>query len=84
MKVNGPSRTNPGYEPRAVQKGAEPRSTGSAERVRISGQANALADARAPETADAEKVSRLRTALEKGTFQVDLDKVADAMIREET
>jgi flagellar biosynthesis anti-sigma factor FlgM len=83
MKVNGPSRTNPGYEPRSVQKGAESRPLGSSEQVRLSGQARALAGARAPETPDLEKVARLRDALEKGTFKVDLEKIADAMIREE-
>lgn len=84
MKVNGPSRPSPSYEPRGIQKGSEPRPVGSSERVAISGQAKALADARAPETADAERVARLRDALDKGTFKVDLGKIADAMIREES
>jgi flagellar biosynthesis anti-sigma factor FlgM len=83
MKVNGPSRTNPGYEPRSIPKGAEPRPAGAAEHVRISGQAKALSDARAPEVADTEKIARLRDAIDKGSFKVDHEKIADAMLREE-
>ena len=84
MKVNGPSRTNATYEPRGTLKSEDARPTTSAERVRISGQAQALADARAPESIDSQKVARLRESFEKGTFKIDLDRIADAMLREET
>jgi flagellar biosynthesis anti-sigma factor FlgM len=83
MKVTPLSRTNPTYESRGVSQGTEPRPAGAAEQVRISGQAKALSDARAPEVADAEKVARLRDSLSKGTFKVDHEKIADAMLREE-
>jgi len=38
---------------------------------------------RAPETPDAARIERLRSEIAKGTFTVDADKVARAMIDEE-
>jgi flagellar biosynthesis anti-sigma factor FlgM len=84
MKVNGPSRTSPTYEPRGVVSNDDARPANPGERVRLSGQAQALADARGPESADAAKVARLRDSIQNGSFKIDLDRIVDAMLREES
>jgi flagellar biosynthesis anti-sigma factor FlgM len=42
-----------------------------------------LALARAAETPDAERIARLRAALEAGSLSIDSGAIADAMLREE-
>ncbi len=84
MKVNGPSRPSAIYEPRGLVQSDESSPTSSGERVRLSGQAQALADARAPESVDAQKVARLRDSIQNGSFKIDLDRIVRAMLKEET
>jgi flagellar biosynthesis anti-sigma factor FlgM len=84
MKVNGPSRPSATYEPRGVVSNDDARPANPGERVRLSGQAQALADARAPESVDAQKVARLRDSIQNGSFKIDLDRIVDAMLREES
>jgi flagellar biosynthesis anti-sigma factor FlgM len=86
MKVNGPSRPTPTYQSRGIPRddGDDARPASPGERVRLSGQAQAIADARAPESADAAKVARLRDSIQNGSFKIDLDRIVDAMLREES
>ena len=89
MKLVGPSQ--PGGPDRASgDRTAKPRvdrpaaSGGRAERTTVSGGARALSSARAPEAPDEVRVARLKQAIRDGTFQVNVEKIADAILREET
>lgn len=55
----------------------------AATEVRLSGAAQSLQEARAPETPDAEKVERLRSLVEQGQLEIDPTRIADAMLRDE-
>ena len=63
---------------------AKSSSSGAATAVNVSSTARNLVTLHAPEEADLSKVERLREAVEQGTFQVDAEKIADAMVREES
>jgi flagellar biosynthesis anti-sigma factor FlgM len=60
---------------------AKPTSTG--ERVAVSSLSKLLAQARAPDSPDMAKVEALRGSIQAGTFKVDHERVAEAMLREE-
>ena len=85
MKVHGPSHT------RAVAAREAPRPTGAkphagparGERVHVSEQARALSEVRGPEVPDSDKIARLREAIRNGSFVIDHQRIADAMIDEE-
>ncbi|MDD9946749.1 MAG: flagellar biosynthesis anti-sigma factor FlgM [Myxococcales bacterium] len=85
MKVNGPSK--PGHvhlrevgKPARVQ-GTSRRTAG--EHVQVSSRARVLASSRDPEVPDQSRIERLKAAIAEGTFEIDVDRIADAMIREE-
>jgi flagellar biosynthesis anti-sigma factor FlgM len=86
MKVQGPGR--PRFAPlqdAARVKGAQGQRTEApqGERVAVSSQSKLLAEVRGPEVPDASRVQSLKDAISNGTFQVDAQRVAEAMIREE-
>ena len=54
------------------------------ERVAVSSLSKALSNVRAPESADVEKVQKLRESIRTGEFHIDREKVAETMVKEET
>jgi negative regulator of flagellin synthesis FlgM len=70
----------------ATAKDAQPSKAEAArgERVQVSSSSKLLAQARGPHTPDAARVERLKSAIANGSFKVDADRVAEAMIQEET
>lgn len=87
MKVHGTGPTRPVTSTEAARtKGARPAGTPTpprGERVQVSQQARALSAARGPEVPDTDKISRLKEAIRSGSFVVDADRIAEAMISEE-
>ena len=87
MKVQGPPGAKqievirPSPRSRAADRTSA--TAPGAAQVRVSDEARQLADVRAQETPDAARIERLRSEIAKGTFTVDADKVARAMIDEE-
>lgn len=87
MKVLGPHQPRPVDPVRSstIRRTATPTSARrDGDSVTISGEARTLFDARGPEQPDAAKVAALRDRIRSGTFRVDADRIADAMITEET
>jgi len=82
MKINGINR--PQVDAAVSVRPAPVRGvTSSATRVAVSGEARQLADARAPEFADAAKVQRLIAAVARGDLMVSASSVVDRMLTEE-
>ncbi|HEY2733625.1 MAG TPA: flagellar biosynthesis anti-sigma factor FlgM [Polyangiales bacterium] len=88
MKVHGPNRPQVSQ----VQDKGQVKSSDAAsstqksggERVAVSSLSKLLSQVRAPEDApDAAKVERLRDSIRTGSFKVDHQKVAEAMVQEE-
>ncbi|MEM6960603.1 MAG: flagellar biosynthesis anti-sigma factor FlgM [Myxococcota bacterium] len=51
--------------------------------VELSGAAKHLADARAEQKPDLERIERLRAAIEDGSFEIDPARIAERMLEEE-
>ena len=85
MKVNGPYRPAALDTTRGIvrRKDGDDSRTSTTETVQVSSEAQALAQARAPESPDMPKVQKLRESIENGTFKPDAERIADAMLREE-
>jgi len=89
MKIQGPDQ--PGAPQRARGDGRPlakaPAGAGELaspeDAVAVSPGAQALAAARAPETPDAARIAALQRAIAEGTFEVDPQRIAEAMLREE-
>lgn len=85
MKIHGPSRPGPialrelGKSQRTTSRGRP----SAGEHVHVSSQARSLASAREPEVPDASRIERLKEAIRSGTFTIDHDRIASAMMREE-
>ena len=90
MKVNGspnPHQRTEAAKERQEQLAEElkerregtPRNDG----VQVSDVARALTAARSPETPDSDRIERLRAEIENGTFQIDAEAIAEAMLKEE-
>jgi negative regulator of flagellin synthesis FlgM len=87
MKVQGPPKprlqpmrdATPAKEAQAQR--AEP---SRRERVEVSSSSKLLAQARSPHTPDTARIERLKNAIKDGSFKVDANRVAEAMIQEET
>lgn len=73
--------------PRAKDGGSDPPSAspnkGVSTEVQISDGAAALRDLRSPESPDTDRVQRLKQAVEDGTFEVDPQRIADGILRDE-
>jgi flagellar biosynthesis anti-sigma factor FlgM len=88
MKVSGPNRPNVTQVQNKGQvkggDGAQDAKKASAgERVAVSSLSKLLSQARTPDAPDAAKVDRLRDSIRAGSFKVDHQKVAEAMVQEE-
>ena len=87
MKVQGAPRAPVGQiQDKGQVKNAgtaQPLDKSSGERVEVSSLSKMLAQVRAPDSPDVEKVERLRESIRTGEFKVDQDKVADTMVQEE-
>ena len=83
MKINGPYRPTAIDTSRGSVRASDGPKSSPTETVKVSSQAQALAQARAPETPDMPKVQKLREAIERGQFKADPERIADAMLREE-
>lgn len=92
MKINGPNGPNGPAPLRSYQGGKPTSKTGggdsvandnSADRVEVSGGAQALANARAPEEPDMQRIQRLKDAIANGTFVIDHDRIAQRLLDEE-
>lgn len=55
------------------------------DRINVSAGAKAMAKALDPalDTVDIEKVNKIKTALQNGTYKVDYDKVAESLLRDD-
>ncbi|MGF1465930.1 MAG: flagellar biosynthesis anti-sigma factor FlgM [Sandaracinaceae bacterium] len=73
-------RTDPPASP--PEGGRRPSGEDAAE-VRISDTAQVLRDVRSPEVPDAERIARLKAAIDNGELEVDAERIADAMLRDE-
>ena len=87
MKVQGPGR--PQMLPlRDTQNAKDAQDKGPVqtrrERVQVSSSSKLLAEAKGPEVKDNARVERLKAAIKDGSFKVDAQRVASAMIAEET
>lgn len=86
MKVHGPSKPNH-VVLREVGKAhraeAKSRHKPAGERVQVSPEARALSSVRDPEVPDADRIERLKAAIADGTFRIDAERIADAMMHEE-
>ncbi len=86
MKVHGPARPVPVEKTHrsAHVRGAAPaRTAAPQERVTLSPVAQSLMDAQGPEVPDQDRISRLREAIQSGTFEIDPLKIARRMLVEE-
>ena len=88
MKINGSSGQKPiegGARPQkpapASPQGAGPRSVG--EQVDLSASSQVAPSAGDVEVPDAERVAKVRAAIEQGAFQIDANAIADRMLAEE-
>lgn len=86
MKIQGPGRPGPVDPARRAGGAAAPsdvKEGSGGERVKVSQQAVLLQQARSPEVPDAKIISRIREAIKKGAFEIDADKIADMLMKEE-
>lgn len=82
MKITGVNHPHLDPTARAKPTPAAGRA-GQADVVAVSRRAKALAEARSPAVADAERIARLTKAIAKGDFMVDAEAIATRMIEEE-
>ncbi|MDB4973015.1 MAG: hypothetical protein JWN48_1356 [Myxococcaceae bacterium] len=82
MKINGVNRPqiDVASTARAVPKSG---GTGAGTKVAVSGEARTLAAAKSPAVSDAAKVAKLMSAIARGDFMVDAERVTDRMMTEE-
>jgi flagellar biosynthesis anti-sigma factor FlgM len=87
MKIQGPGKPRP-VAPSELGsvKDAKPQRTEASrgERVQVSQLGQMLASARGPDTPDTARVARLKNAIDSGNFKVDPERIAEAMIQEES
>lgn len=89
MKVQGPpgrpgvGTVNQTPDSSQVKNAEANKATAPEERIQVSSLSKLLSRVREPEGIDTAKVERLKSALESGSFKVDHERVAEAMLREE-
>ena len=85
MKVHGANRPPVVQEKSQVKSASSsPVEKSSGERVDVSSVSKMLANVRAPDSPDVEKVEKLRESIRTGEFKIDREKVAQTMVHEET
>lgn len=86
MKVDGPHRSTQLEQSKSRSVGTKEKSNARpdrSEQVNVSQEARSLAEARAPEVPDQERIDRLKEAISNGTFKIDVDRIATQMLEEE-
>lgn len=86
MKVQGPNRPVALDAVRGQKRAAAQSDAPGAERqekVRVSSEALVLQEAREPEVPDQDRIARLKQAIVDGSFKIDADRIAEAMLSEE-
>jgi negative regulator of flagellin synthesis FlgM len=84
MKVQGPPRPLALRDTERVKPPKEARSeTSVREHVQVSSSSKLLAQAREPLLPDSARVERLKQAIADGSFEVDAEKIAEGMMKEE-
>ncbi len=84
MKIIGSVRAQYQHQMRTSTRPERPAGhAAKAERVDVSSTAQTLSSARAAETPDASRVERLRGAIADGSFEIDVDRIAEQMLLEE-
>lgn len=76
LPAQGAATPPPGEDPAVTNPEAS-------DRVEISDSANASRELRAEERVDVERVERLKAAIQAGSFAVDPERVAEAVLGEE-
>jgi flagellar biosynthesis anti-sigma factor FlgM len=76
-----PSEIEKTYKTPAAKRASNPAQ--ATESVKVSAEARALAAAREPEVPDQQKIEKLKDAIRKGEFKVDVGHIADAILNEE-
>jgi flagellar biosynthesis anti-sigma factor FlgM len=85
MKVQGAGRPPVVQDKGPVKSpSTSPAEKSSGERVAVSSLSKMLANVRAPDSPDVEKVEKLRESIRTGEFKIDREKVAQTMVNEET
>jgi flagellar biosynthesis anti-sigma factor FlgM len=87
MKVQGAGRPQVGQvQDKSPVKGSSTPQVekSSGERVAVSSLSKLLAQVRAPDSPDAQKVEKLRESIRTGEFHIDREKVAETMVHEES
>lgn len=89
MKVQGPGNRNAGQVHEARDSGqtkaTETKAREPHGKIQVSSLSKLLSDAKVSngEVKDPEKVAELKSAIEAGTFKIDRDRIAEAMLAEE-
>lgn len=83
MKIQGTAPINP-LRTSSTQNPAPARSERAKDAASVSIVATQLADSKGPEVIDLERVERLKSAIENGTFNIDADTIAERMLAEES
>ena len=83
MRIQGTAPINP-LRTSSTQNPAPARSERPKDAASVSTVATQLADSKAPEVIDMERVDRLKTAIANGTFSFDANTIAERMLAEES
>lgn len=83
MRIQGPSPINP-LRTASTLNPAPPSKERAGDATEVSTLAAQLADSKAPEVIDLERVERLREAIAQGAFTIDPDTIAERMLAEES
>lgn len=86
MKIDGTGRSPQVERQKSRQTETKEKSRARSEpgeQVSVSAEARSLAEARAPEVPDQDRIDRLKQAIKDGTFKVDVNRIATQMLEEE-
>lgn len=83
MRIQGTSPINP-LRTSSTQNPAPSRADRPRDAAQVSHVATQLAEAKAPEVIDLERVERLKAAIANGAFAIDANTIAERMLAEES
>ncbi|MCC6876610.1 MAG: flagellar biosynthesis anti-sigma factor FlgM [Sandaracinaceae bacterium] len=83
MKIQGQGPVTFSRTGSSIRTGETSQRSSAVGDVKVSQSARALADLRAPETPDPERIAKLRGQIERGELEIDPEKIAETMLREE-